>query len=66
MFKADITTTLTTTTFVVPVGTTKVFVAGLSANGGYTITQTVVASGVQYTIANGGNTKADKAGLLAL
>ncbi len=65
MFQKDL-GTLTTTTFTVPSGTTKVYVCGLAAGGSYTVTQSTTATGTTYVIVAGGTTKADSGGVLAL
>jgi hypothetical protein len=55
----------TSMTYLVPVGITNHYVAGLAANAGYTVTQIILGGSLQVTVTPGGGLISDNAGLLS-
>ena len=64
LFKKSFSSSVSTTTFVVPASVSHVYVTGLKANTGYTVASTVVASGVEITVSLGGTSMSDAGGVL--
>ncbi len=65
LFPAD-TSAFTSVTYTVPAGVNRQLITGLAAGGKYTVTQTTSTAGITVNVAQGGTSKADASGVLAI
>jgi hypothetical protein len=66
LFKRDLSAAFTSVTYTVPMGTTAHYITGLAPNTGYVVSSQVVGQNRQTTIAPGGSSNTDSAGVLEL